>query len=162
MPLESALPELWLAKGTESKRDRRQKAFRRSQWRPEQTGQALAQEANARVAMAELTRAQDGIAKGLSPTEGLEALLASWRVYATAFELYQNSRHRDLAERHLALSRETVTKLGNSLPKEEPLRRSHRSDGGLWIGRIADWCEASQAADQLRRRRLPVQLDASH
>ena len=68
---------------------------------------------NARVAMAELdlTRAQECIAKGLSAMEGFEVPLASWRVHATAFELYQNSGNRDLAERHLALSRETVMKL---------------------------------------------------
>ena len=95
----------------------------------EHTWQALAWEANARVAMAELdlTRAQDCIAKGLSAMEGFEVPLASWRVHATAFELYQNSGNRDLAERHLAFSRETVMKLANSLPTEEPLRQTYLS-----------------------------------
>jgi hypothetical protein len=32
---------------------------------------------------------------------------------------------RPQAERHLALSRETVMKLANSLPTEEPLRQTH-------------------------------------
>jgi hypothetical protein len=79
--------------------------------------------------MAELdpTRAQDCIAKGLSAMEGFEVPLASWRVHATAFELYQNSGNRDLAERHLALSRETVMKLAHSLPTEEPLRQTYLS-----------------------------------
>jgi hypothetical protein len=95
----------------------------------EHTWQALAWEPNARVAMAELdlTRAQDCIAKALSAMEGFEVPLASWRVQATAFELYQNSGNRDLAERHLALSRETVMKLANSLPTEEPLRQTYLS-----------------------------------
>jgi hypothetical protein len=79
------------------------------------------------MAELDLTRAQDCIAKALSAMEGFEVPLASWRVQATAFELYQNSGNRDLAERHLALSRETVMKLANSLPTEEPLRQTYLS-----------------------------------
>jgi hypothetical protein len=58
---------------------------------------------------------------------GFEVPLAAWRVHATAFELYQNSGNRDLAERHLALGHETVMKLANSLPTEEPLRQTYLS-----------------------------------
>jgi hypothetical protein len=79
------------------------------------------------MAELDLTRAQDCIARGLSAMKGFEVPLASWRVHATAFELYQNSGNRDLAERHLALSRETVMKLANSLRTEEPLRQTYRS-----------------------------------
>jgi hypothetical protein len=79
------------------------------------------------VAELDLTRAQDCIAKGLSAMEGFEVPLASWRVHAAALELFQNSGNRDLAERHLALSRETVMKLANSLPTEEPLRQTYLS-----------------------------------
>jgi len=95
----------------------------------EHTWQALAWEVNARVGMTadDLTRAQDCIAKGLSAMDGFEVPLAAWRVHATAFELYQNSGDRDLAARHLALSRETVIKLANSLPTEEPLRQTYLS-----------------------------------
>jgi hypothetical protein len=84
---------------------------------------------NARVAMAELelTRAQDCIAKGLSAMEGFEVPLAAWRVHATTFEIHQNASDQDLAERHLALSRETVMKQANSLPTEEPLRQTYLS-----------------------------------
>ena len=53
--------------------------------------------------------------------------LAAWRVHATAFELYHDSDNRDLAEHHLALTRETVMKLANSLPPEEPLRQTYLS-----------------------------------
>jgi hypothetical protein len=86
--------------------------------------QALAWEGNARVAMAELDdpRARDCIAKALSTMEGFEVPLAAWRVHATASELHQTA-DQDLAARHLALSRETIMKLANSLPAEEPLRR---------------------------------------
>jgi hypothetical protein len=95
----------------------------------EHTWQALAWEVNARVAMAELdlTRAQDYIAKGLSAMEDFEVPLAGWRIHATAFELYQNSGDRDSAKRHLALSRETIVKLADSLPAEEPLRQTFLS-----------------------------------
>jgi hypothetical protein len=84
---------------------------------------------NARVAMAELdfTKAQECIIKGLSAMERFEVPLASWRVHATAAELYRRMKSGELAERHLALSCETVLKLANSLPTEEPLRQTFLS-----------------------------------
>ncbi len=54
--------------------------------------------------------------------EGFEVPLAAWRVHATAAEVYRWMKSRELAERQLALSRETIMKLANSLPAEEPLR----------------------------------------
>jgi carboxylesterase type B len=91
--------------------------------------QALAWEAGARVALAELDvpRAQDCVAKALAAMEGFEAPLAAWRVHATASELYRESGDRDLAERHLAVSRQTIMKLADSLPVEEPLRQTFLS-----------------------------------
>jgi hypothetical protein len=90
----------------------------------ERTWQVLAWEANARVALAELDapRAQECIAKASSTMEGFEVPLASWRVHASAFEFCRNAGDRASAERHRALSRETILKLANSLPAEEPLR----------------------------------------
>ena len=89
----------------------------------------MAWEANARIALAglDLPRAQECIARGLSATEGFEVPLAAWRVHATAFELFQNSGDRELAQCHLALSRDTIMKLANSLPAEEPLRQKFLS-----------------------------------
>jgi tetratricopeptide (TPR) repeat protein len=130
MPLESALTELWLAKGDLAQaRPQAERFLAITLATAEHTWQALAWEVNARVAMAELdlTEAQDCVANGLSAMEGFEVPLAAWRVHATAFELYQNSGDRDLAERHLGLSRETVMKLANSLPTEEPLRQTFLS-----------------------------------
>ena len=130
MPLESALTELWLAKGDLAQaRPQAERFLAITLATAEHTWQALAWEVNARVAMAELdlTRAQDCIAKALFEMEGFEAPLAAWRVHATAFELDRNSGNRDLAARHLALSRETVMKLANSLPTEEPLRQTYLS-----------------------------------
>jgi hypothetical protein len=130
MPLESALTELWLAKGDPAQaRPQAERFLALTLATAEHTWQVLAREVNARVAMAELdlTRAQDCVAKGLSAMEGFEVPLAAWRVHATAFELYQNSGDRYLAQRHLAVSRETVMKLANSLPTEEPLRQTYLS-----------------------------------
>jgi hypothetical protein len=56
--------------------------------------------------------------------EGFEVPLAAWRIYATAAELCQRMKSRELAECNLALSYETIRKLANSLPEEEPLRQT--------------------------------------
>ncbi len=130
MPLESALTELWLAKGDlVQARSQAEKFLAITLATAEHTWQALAWEVNARVAMAELdlTRAQDCIAQGLSTMEGFEVPLAAWRVHATTFELCRNAGDRDSAERHLALSRDTIMKLANSLPPDEPLRQTFLS-----------------------------------
>ena len=125
MPLESALTELWLAKGDLAQaRAQAERFLAITLATAEHTWQALAWEVKARVAMAELdlTRAQDCIVSGLSSMEGFEVPLAAWRVHATAAELYRRTESRDLWKRHLALSRETIMKLANSLPPEESLR----------------------------------------
>jgi DNA-binding winged helix-turn-helix (wHTH) protein/tetratricopeptide (TPR) repeat protein len=130
MPPESGLTELWLAEGNLAQaRLQAERFLSVTLTAAERTWQALAWEANARVAVAErdAPRAQDCIAKALSTMEGFELPLASWRVHSTASEFYRNSGDRDLAERHLALSRETIMKLANSLPEDEPLRRTFLS-----------------------------------
>jgi tetratricopeptide (TPR) repeat protein len=130
MPLESALTELWLAKGDLAQaRSQADRFLEIALATAEHTWQALAWEVNARVAIAEfdLTRAHECINNGLSAMEGFEVPLAAWRVYATAFELYRNSGDQDLAERHLALSRATIMKLANSMPAEEPVRQKFLS-----------------------------------
>jgi hypothetical protein len=130
MPLESAVTEFWLAKcDLNQARPQAESFLKIALATAEHTWQVLAWEVNARVALAELDRprAQECIARGLSAMEGFEVPLAAWRVHATAFELYQNSGDRDLAQRHLALSRDTIMKLANSLPAEEPLRQTFLS-----------------------------------
>ena len=126
MPLESALTDLWLAKGDLARaRPQAEKFLAITLATAEYTWQALAWEANARLAMAELDmpRARECIAGGLAAMEGFEVPLAAWRVHATAFELCRGLGDPESAERHLALSRETIMKLANSLPAEEPLRQ---------------------------------------
>ena len=126
MLLQSALSELWLAMGDMPKaRTEAEKLLNVTLATAERTWQALAWEVNARLAMAELdlTRAHDCIAKALFTMEGFEVPLASWRVHSTAFKVYRNSGNRDLADHHLALSRETIMKLTNSLPANAQLRQ---------------------------------------
>lgn len=130
MPLEWGLTELWLAERNLTQAGPQAERFLSvTLTTSERTWQALAWEANARVAIAEgdLDRAQECIAKALSTMEGFEVPLAAWRVHAAAFELYQNSGDRDFAESHLVLSRKTIMKLANSLPAEEPLRQTFLS-----------------------------------
>jgi tetratricopeptide (TPR) repeat protein len=130
MPIENALTELWLTKGDlDRARPQAERALAIALASAERMWQALAWEANARVAMAsfDVPRARDCIAKALSALEGFETPLAAWRVHATASEYCGNTGDRDSAERHLSLSRETIMKLANSLPTEEPLRQTFLS-----------------------------------
>jgi hypothetical protein len=86
--------------------------------------QALAWEANARLAMAEsdLTRAADCVGRAVASIEGLEVPLAAWRVHATAAECADRARDGRAARRHRELGRATILQLADSLPPEEPLR----------------------------------------
>jgi tetratricopeptide (TPR) repeat protein len=95
----------------------------------ERTWQALAWEANARVAMAllDLDRARDCIASAMSTIEGFEVPLAEWRVHATAAELYKSMKNIGDADHHRELSRATILKLADSLGAEEPLRETFLS-----------------------------------
>jgi hypothetical protein len=126
MLLESGLTELWLAERSLTQaRAQAERFLSVALTTAERTWQALAWDANARVALAELDipRAQDCIARALATMEGFELPLAAWRVHATAFEICRHSGDRQLAKRHRALSCETIMKLANSLHAEEPLRQ---------------------------------------
>jgi DNA-binding winged helix-turn-helix (wHTH) protein/tetratricopeptide (TPR) repeat protein len=150
MPLENALTELWLAKGDLTQaRLQAERSLAIALASAEHMWQALAWQANARVAMAELDvpRARDSIAQALSAMEGFEVPLAAWRVHAAASELH-SSADRDLAARHLALSRETIMKLANSLPAEEPIRRTFLS--APMIRKILGDSEARVEPDKIR------------
>jgi len=131
MALQSALAELWFASGDlQQARAETEKLLEVTQVTAERTYQARAWEMSARVAMAELdiTRAQDSVAKGLATMEGFELPLAGWRVHAVAAELHERTGDSELAEYHRDLSRDTIMKLANSLPSEEPLRNTFLSD----------------------------------
>jgi DNA-binding winged helix-turn-helix (wHTH) protein len=130
MMLEAGLTELWLAKSDLTQaRPQAERFLEATLATAERTWQALAWEANARVAMAEsqLQRAQDCIAKGFATMEGFEVPLAGWRLHATAAEFYEHTGKRELAGGQRELSRSTIWKLANSLPTEEPLRKTFLS-----------------------------------
>jgi tetratricopeptide (TPR) repeat protein len=131
MMLESGLTELWLAKGDlPQARCHARQLLSTPQSTPERTWQALAWEANARAAFAELDleTARDFITKALLLLEGgWEVPLAAWRVHATGADISEQMGNSGLAEYHRQLTRATILKLANSLPGEEPLRETFLS-----------------------------------
>jgi len=130
MQLQSSLVDLWLAKGDlKQARIEAEKFLEVTMATAERTWQALAWEANARIAMGErnFEQAHDSITKALSTMDGFEVPLASWRVHATAADLFRRSRNMDLAEHHHELSRATIVKLADSLAADEPLRKAFLS-----------------------------------
>ena len=130
MQLQSGLTELWLAKkDLELARSEAERFLEVTLATAERTWQALAWEANARVAMAQLdtSRARECVTSALSTMEGFEVPLAAWRVHATAAELYGGGESSEAAEHHRELSRATILKLADSLPAEEPLRKTFLS-----------------------------------
>jgi tetratricopeptide (TPR) repeat protein len=122
--LESGLTELWLAKGDLGQARAEAELFLKATLATaERTWQALAWEANARVAMAQLDieRAEDCITKALSTMEGFEVPLAGWRVHATSAELCRASDNSESAVYRRQLSRTTILTLADSLEPKDPL-----------------------------------------
>jgi DNA-binding winged helix-turn-helix (wHTH) protein/tetratricopeptide (TPR) repeat protein len=150
MPIESALTELWLAKGeTVQAQPQAERFLGITMAAEERTYQGLAWEANARVAMAaqDWERAEECVAKALSTIEGYEIPLAAWRVHMTAADLYARSGKGDspehpAAQHHRELSRATILKLANSL-LDEPLRRVFVS--APTVRKILDAAESERA-----------------
>jgi hypothetical protein len=137
MPLQWAMTEAWLSGGgLEKARMEAEEFLRISLATGERTYRALAYEVNIRIAMAEshLDRAQDFLNRALHEMEGYEVPLAHWRVHGTAAELHRIMGNRDLAERHRESGCATIMKLANSLPADEPLRKTFLS--ALLVRRI--------------------------
>ena len=90
----------------------------------ERTWQALAWEANERIALAslDLHRAQECIREGLSTMNGFEVPLAAWQVHATTAELSERLGDGATAKQHRDLSRAVVLELASSLDAEDSLR----------------------------------------
>jgi hypothetical protein len=130
MPLESAFTDLWLAQGDLAQaRPQAERFLQVTMATAERTWQALAWEANTRVAMAEpnMERAHECIANALSTIEGFEVPLAYWRVHATAAALYAGTEKSAEVAHHRARSRATILRLANSLAADEPLRTTFLS-----------------------------------
>jgi len=128
--LESALTELWLARRDFSQACAQSQRFLEfALGAEERTWQALAWDANTRVAMAQgdFARAAPCIAKALTMMEGFEVPLADWRVHATAAALDDLLGNVDSAKHYRELSRATIHRIADSLTPEEPLRKSFLS-----------------------------------
>ncbi len=117
-PLHSALTELWLKKGDiEKARWEAQEFLNASLRTRERTYQALAWEANARMAViaGDRTAAEEYITKALSIVERWEIPVAAWRVCATAAEFATDP---ELARARWRLSAETIARLADSLSSD--------------------------------------------
>jgi DNA-binding winged helix-turn-helix (wHTH) protein len=90
----------------------------------ERTWQALAWEASARVANADLDleRSRQCIAHAIESMKGFDTPLAAWRVHATAADLARLTGRNEESAHHRDLSRATVLQLANSLPADHHLR----------------------------------------
>jgi hypothetical protein len=125
MMLESALTDVWLRKGNRLAARYHARCFlEAAQATAERTWQALAWEANARLAEADLDlpRAQDCVAQALTAMEGFDTPLAAWRVHATAAAVQQRAGNLPESTHHRDRSQAVVLRLAGSLPREHPLR----------------------------------------
>jgi hypothetical protein len=125
MPLAAGLTGLWLAKGDRARaRLEAERFLDMSLATAERTWQALAWEANARVALAnrDYGRARECIGKAVSTVQGFEVPLAAWRVHATAAHIEEQSGNLESARFHRDVSRATILRPANSLSEQEPLR----------------------------------------
>jgi hypothetical protein len=115
------------------------------------TLQALAWEANARIAMAGADRAgaADCIREAVATLDGFEAPLAGWRVHATAAECSERAGDGRAATRYRQLSRATILELADSLPPGEPLRSTFLSAAAVRV--VLDRCP-DDPRDACRRR----------
>jgi hypothetical protein len=123
--LQSVLTDLLLAKGDLPRaREAGETFLAITGATAERTWQALAWEANARIALTslDLYRAQECIAEGLSTMSGFEVPLAAWRVHATAADLSERLGDIAKAKHHRELSRAVVLELASSLHAEDSLR----------------------------------------
>lgn len=78
-----------------------------------------------RVAISEKDwkRAEDSLEKGLAIVEEFEIPVAAWRVHATAYDLYRQTRKHS-AEPQRARAKVYIRALANSFAPDEPLRQT--------------------------------------
>ena len=157
--IDSARTDLCLALG--DLQQARQQAARfldATLWTAERTWQALAWEANARVAMAaeEWKRATECIGEALSTMEGFEVPLAAWRVHASAADLCWSTGQSEAAYQYREQSRATILKLADSLRAEDPLRAKFLSAPS-----VRKVFESVELADNPRPRRMTRRVSRS-
>jgi DNA-binding winged helix-turn-helix (wHTH) protein/tetratricopeptide (TPR) repeat protein len=127
MPLAAGLTEFWLAKGDRPRaRLEAERFLDLSLATAERTWQGLAWEIYARIALANRDHdsARERIEKAVLTVQGFEVPLAAWRVHATAADIEEQSGNRKSARSHRDASCATILQLANSLPEQEPLRKT--------------------------------------
>jgi DNA-binding winged helix-turn-helix (wHTH) protein/tetratricopeptide (TPR) repeat protein len=127
IPLESALTDLSLVQQDFAQaRQQAERFLRAAQATEERTWQALAWEANGRVAAAQMDtdRARSCIGEALSKLEGFELPIAAWRVHATAAKLDDSCGRTTSASKHRAISGQTIHQLADSLAEDPALKES--------------------------------------
>jgi tetratricopeptide (TPR) repeat protein len=87
---------------------------------------ALAWELKARVALAggDHGGALECVNRGLEGFEGFEVPLVAWKVHLTASACYRSAGDSPSADRHRASAAAILSKLADSLPDDQPLRKS--------------------------------------
>ena len=95
----------------------------------ERTWQALACEANARIALAagDWPRAQELIGRALTALEGFEAPVAAWQVHATASDVARARTDTSAVTDHRKSSRDIIVRLAASLDGDPALRQTFLS-----------------------------------
>src|SRR5262249_41553065 len=88
--------------------------------------QALGFEMRARVAIYEKDwrGATENIQNALAILQQFEVPVSAWRVHATAFNLYRNTKNEEAAEKHAGRAQPFFFALANSFPRNDPPRRS--------------------------------------
>ncbi len=122
-----ALSNLWLSRGDVTRAAENAEAFLTSAMATEErTWQALALQANARLALelSDKPRAQALIERALAVIDGVDAPVATWQVHATAADLAR-ARGDGAAEKHQSTSRNIIMNLAESLgPAQHSLRQT--------------------------------------
>jgi hypothetical protein len=122
-----ALTNVWLATGDLARaREEAQLFVANACATEERTWQALAWDADARIALAsdDLQRGEDSIRRALEAIEGFEAPVGAWQAHATAADIARARGDEPNANHHRQASREIVRGLAASLEPDESLRRT--------------------------------------
>ncbi len=141
MQLQSGLTDVYLRGGDLASARREARRFLEiAQTTAEHTWQALAWEANARVALAErdISSAGAHIQRAIAAQEGLRVPLASWRVHATAAHTAVLAGQSDDAARHRKIAIAEVNSLAASLEGDPLQQVFHAEAGGQMHSKGAD------------------------
>lgn len=115
--------------------------------------QALGWELQARVAIAEsdLQGARESIQQALAIVDKFEILIAAWQTFATARQVYQQTKEHKTAETYRDRAETCILKIANSFAPDEPLRATFLAAAP--VRRILGEIVVNKAARQHKLRR---------